>query len=182
MQCALLHDPAAKLAQHLVVGAYSMDSQSESEDDDYLAAAVAAIDAKQGKAKKVKHPHLRALRSKLGSMSRGKDKDGSGSTHAASPTSEQVGCPKPDCVMGHCMREAQGLPFVQDGGRGRVVKGRGEGFVGSIAWAGVRPCLTSVYGLWNQSPPLISTRSCLFVPGSPKGQSLLDANAYLLLT
>lgn len=71
-----------------------MDSQSESEDDDYLAAAVAAVEAKQGKVKKVKHPHLRALRSKLGSISRGKDRDGAGSAHAASPTSEQVGLPK----------------------------------------------------------------------------------------
>ena len=83
----------SKLAQRMVAGAYSLDSQSESEDDDYLAAAVAAADAKQGKTRKVKHPHLRALRglgSKLGSISRGKDRDGSGSTTAASPTSEQV--------------------------------------------------------------------------------------------
>ena len=72
-------------------GAYSIDSQSESEDDDYLAAAVAAAEAQQSKPKKVKHPHLRALRSKLGSISRAKDKDGSGSLGAASPTSEQVG-------------------------------------------------------------------------------------------
>lgn len=74
----------------MATGAYSIDGQSESEDDDYLAAAVAAVDAQQGKVKKVKHPHLRALRSKLGSISRGKDKDGSGSTHAASPTSQPV--------------------------------------------------------------------------------------------
>ena len=47
-------------------------------------------DMKEGKAKKVKHPHLKALRSKLGSISRGKDRDGSGSTQTASPTSEQV--------------------------------------------------------------------------------------------
>ena len=74
-------------------GPSSIGEQSESEDDDYLAAAVAAVEAKQGKAgKKVKpkHPHLRALRSKLGSISRSKDKEGSGSIHAASPTSEQV--------------------------------------------------------------------------------------------
>ncbi len=51
---------------------------------------MAALDAKQGKPKKVKHPHLKALRSKLGSISRSKDKDGSGSTHAVSPHSEQV--------------------------------------------------------------------------------------------
>lgn len=85
-----------------------MDSQSESEDDDYLAAAVAAADAKEGKAKKVKHPHLRALRSKLGGISRGRDKDGSGSFHGASPTSEQVDCArkktitrKSACPRGH---------------------------------------------------------------------------------
>jgi len=76
-------------------GPSSIGDQSESEDDDYLAAAVAAVEAKQGKGGKkgkVKHPHLRALRSKLGSISRSKDKEGSGSTHAdaASPTSEQV--------------------------------------------------------------------------------------------
>ncbi len=72
-------------------GPGSIGEHSESEDDDYLAAAVAAVEAKQGKGgKKVKHPHLRALRSKLGSISRSKDKEGSGSTHAASPTSEQV--------------------------------------------------------------------------------------------
>lgn len=74
----------------MVAGAYSVYSQSESDDDDYLAAAVAAADAKQGKAKKVKHRHLKALRSKLGSISRGKDKEGSGSISGASPTSEQV--------------------------------------------------------------------------------------------
>lgn len=76
-------------------GPSSIGDQSESEDDDYLAAAVAAVEAKQGKGGKkgkVKHPHLRALRSKLGSISRSKDKEGSGSTQAdaASPTSDQV--------------------------------------------------------------------------------------------
>lgn len=94
MPRALNYKCKRKNAQHVATGAYSIDSQSESEDDDYLAAAVAAVDAQQGqgKVKKVKHPHLRALRSKLGSISRGKDREGSGggSTHAASPTSQQV--------------------------------------------------------------------------------------------
>ena len=71
----------------------SIDSQSESDEDEYLAAAAAAADARVAKPKKVKHPHLKALRSKLGSISRNKDKDGSGSTHTASPNSQQVSCP-----------------------------------------------------------------------------------------
>ncbi|KAL0052569.1 hypothetical protein WJX82_004051 [Trebouxia sp. C0006] len=86
--------PDDTLSNKSATGPSSIGDQSESEDDDYLAAAVAAVEAKQGKGGKkgkVKHPHLRALRSKLGSISRSKDKEGSGSTHAdaASPTSEQ---------------------------------------------------------------------------------------------
>ncbi|KAL0036450.1 hypothetical protein WJX77_008242 [Trebouxia sp. C0004] len=82
--------PDDSFSNKSATGPSSIGEQSESEDDDYLAAAVAAVEAKQGKGgKKVKHPHLRALRSKLGSISRSKDKEGSGSIHAASPTSEQ---------------------------------------------------------------------------------------------
>lgn len=65
--------------------ANSETDQSESEEEDYLSAAVAASEAKDRKAKKVKHPHLRALRSKLGSR-RGKDTQ----QPVASPSSDQV--------------------------------------------------------------------------------------------
>lgn len=66
---------------------------------------MAAAEAKQGKPKKVKHPHLRALRSKLGAISRNKDKDGSGSFHAGSPSSEQVTlAPSDSSSEGPCCR------------------------------------------------------------------------------
>ena len=59
--------PAAGVSQ-----AASETDQSESDEEDYLAAAVAATEAKDQRSRKVKHRHLRALRSKLGSI-RGKD-------------------------------------------------------------------------------------------------------------
>lgn len=65
--------------------AASETDQSESDEEDYLAAAVAATETKDRRSRKVKHRHLRALRSKLGSI-RGKD------TQSAlpSPSHDQV--------------------------------------------------------------------------------------------
>lgn len=66
--------------------ASSEDEASEADEDEYLAAAVAATEKRDRKGRRgVKHPHLRALRSKLGSI-RGKEKDPA----TVSPSSHQV--------------------------------------------------------------------------------------------